>query len=244
VNITIKITHVSGTVTEVSIPMGDSVAVSMPSAPVTPVAPQVASEPAIPAADEGDNWPNDYEILHGDLLPGKKRYASVQDMLDGKEIVRSKHAEEIEEGEVGGEEGGCKGEEGEKEGKRKEKPDPELAELEREAELNALEDSRDLCEIEFRTKQGAYRLEPSFVHDLLKVHDDPFLRRELIKAKLWLEAHPHKAKSMRGMKSYINSWMNRAAETLAFLQHKAVVAPPKRQEPGSLLAAAKSEVGW
>ena len=242
-NITIKITHVSGTVTEVSIPMGDSTAVSVPSAPVTPVAPQMASEPAIPAASGLVDCFGD-EITKEDLKPSGKRYASVQDMLDGKEIVRSKPAEEIEEGEVGGEEGGCKGEEGEKEGKRKEKPDPELAELEREVELSALGDSRNLCEIEFRTKQGAYRLEPSFVHDLLKLHDDPFLRRELIKAKLWLEAHPHKAKSMRGMKSYINSWMNRAAETLAFLQHKAVVAPPKRQEPGSLLAAAKSEVGW
>jgi hypothetical protein len=242
-NITIKITHVSGTITEVSIPMGDSVAVSAPSAPVTPVAPQVASEPAAPAASGLVDCFGD-EITKEDLKPSGKRYPSVGDMIVAMEMQRVDVAEKIEEGEVGGEEGGCKGEEGETEGKRKEKPDPELAELEREAELNALEDSRDLCEIEFRTKQGAYTLEPSFVHDLLKVHDDPFLRRELIKAKLWLEAHPHKAKSMRGMKSYINSWMNRAAETLAFLQHKAVVAPPKRQEPGSLLAAAKSEVGW
>jgi hypothetical protein len=224
--------------------MGDSAAVSAPSAPVTPVAPQMASEPAIPAAGGLVDCFGD-EVKKEDLKPSGKRYPSVGDMIVAMEMQRADVAEKIEEGEVGGEEGGCKGEEGGKVGKKKEKPDPELAELEREAELNALEDSRDLCEIEFRTKQGAYTLEPSFVHDLLKVYDDWFLRRELMKAKLWLEAHPHKAKSTRGMKGYVNSWMNRAAETLAFLQQKAIPPAPKKREPGSLLTTTgTSEVGW
>jgi hypothetical protein len=86
-NITIKITHASGTVTEVSIPMGDSVAVSVPSAPVPPVEPQVAVEPAIPAADGLVDCFGE-EIIKEDLKPSGKRYASVQDMLEGKEIVR------------------------------------------------------------------------------------------------------------------------------------------------------------
>jgi hypothetical protein len=182
----------------------------------------VASEPAIPAAS-----------------------GLVQDLLDGNEINRSAPAEGIEEGEVGGEEGGCKGEEGGKEGKRKGKPDLELLELEREAELNALQDSRDLCEIEFRTKQGPYTPDPSFVHDLLKLHQDWFLRRELQKAKMWLDANPHKTRSRKGMKNYINSWLNRAAESLAFLQQKALSASvAKKREAGSLLNSATQEASW
>lgn len=51
-NINIKITHPSGTVMEVNIPILDSAAITMPSAPVTPEEPQVASEPDIPAVGE------------------------------------------------------------------------------------------------------------------------------------------------------------------------------------------------
>lgn len=249
-NITIKFTSPDGASMEVLIPIplnAQNLAVSTPSAPETPESTQAASETAFPAAGEEDDGLHDYEILHGDLLPGKKRYASVQDMIEGKEIVRTKVTEKIEEGEVGGEEGGCKGEEGGKEGKRKEKPDPELLELQREAELNALDFSRDLCEIEFSTQQGAYLPEPSHVHDLIKIHGDEFVRRELMKAKTWLDANPHKAKTVRGMKNYINKWMNRAAETLAFLQMKAIAAPAKpapRREPGNLLAGGSSQEGW
>jgi hypothetical protein len=86
-NITIKITHASGTVMEVNIPMLDSTAVFMPSAPVTPDELQAASEPAIPVADGlVETFCN--EVTKEDLQPTGKRYASVQDMLEGKEIVR------------------------------------------------------------------------------------------------------------------------------------------------------------
>ncbi len=243
-NIVIKVTHPSGTVMEVNIPMLDSTVISMPSAPVTPVTPQVASEPAIPAASGLVDCFGD-EIKKEDLKPSGKRYPSVGDMIVAMEMQRADVAEGIEEGEVGGEEGGCKGEEGGKEGKRKGKPDLELLELEREAELNALQDSRDLCEIEFRTKQGPYTPDPSFVHDLLKLHQDWFLRRELQKAKMWLDANPHKTRSRKGMKNYINSWLNRAAESLAFLQQKALSASvAKKREAGSLLNSATQEASW
>jgi hypothetical protein len=86
-NITIKITHGNGTVMEVNIPVLDSAAISMPPTPVTLDEPQVASEPGNPVAGGLIDCFGE-EVTKEDLQPTGKRYASVQDMLEGKEIVR------------------------------------------------------------------------------------------------------------------------------------------------------------
>jgi hypothetical protein len=233
-NITIKFTSPEGASMEVLIPIplnAQNLAVSTPTAAQTKPKHEAASEPAFPAT--------------GGLVDRSAgiRYGSVGTLIANcDELERANATEKKEEGEVGGEEGGCKGEEGEKEGKRKEKPDPEMLELQREAELNVLNESRDLCEIQFRTQQGMYLPDPSFVHDLVKVYGDEFVRKELLKSKIWLDAHPHKAKTMKGMRSYISKWMNRAAETLAFVQFKAPQQQPPPPKPsGSLLDARKSQ---
>ena len=86
-NITIKITHASGTVMEVNIHVLDSAAVTMPCAPVTLDEPQAASETGNPVAGGlVETFCN--EVTKEDLQPTGKRYASVQDMLEGEKIVR------------------------------------------------------------------------------------------------------------------------------------------------------------
>jgi hypothetical protein len=62
-NINIKITHPSGTVMEVSIPILDSTAITVPSAPVTPEEPQAASEPAISLEEEPQGMVQPDEIV-------------------------------------------------------------------------------------------------------------------------------------------------------------------------------------
>ena len=50
---------------------------------------------------------------------------------------------------------------------------------------------------------------------------------------------------MKGMRSYISKWMNRAAETLAFVQFKTATQAPAPKPNGSLLDARKTqEASW
>ena len=62
-NITIKITHASGTVMEVSIPVLDSAPVQVAPAVVTPDEAHVASEPAIPLEQEPQGMVQPDEIV-------------------------------------------------------------------------------------------------------------------------------------------------------------------------------------
>jgi hypothetical protein len=80
VNITIKITHASGTVMEVNIPVLDSAAISMPSAVVTPDEPQAASETGNPVAGGLVDCFGE-EITKEDLKPSGNRYKSVADLI-------------------------------------------------------------------------------------------------------------------------------------------------------------------
>jgi hypothetical protein len=80
-NITIKITHASGTVMEVSIPVLDSLPVQVAPAVVTPDEVHVASEPAIMTDCMDD------VVTAEDLKPGKVRYTSVQEMIEAKNIL-------------------------------------------------------------------------------------------------------------------------------------------------------------
>lgn len=79
-NITIKITHASGTVMEVNIPVLDSAAISMPSAVVTPDEPQAASETGNPVAGGLVDCFGE-EITKEDLKPSGNRYKSVADLI-------------------------------------------------------------------------------------------------------------------------------------------------------------------
>jgi hypothetical protein len=96
VNITIKITYWGGTVMDVSIPIAiekeDITAQKPASVVVTPDEPQAAPETGNPVAGGlVDTFCN--EVTKEDLQPTGKRYASVQDMLEGKEIVREVSAD-------------------------------------------------------------------------------------------------------------------------------------------------------
>ena len=89
-NITIKITYWGGTVMDISIPVAiekeDITAQKPASVVVTPDEPQVASETGNPVAGGlVDTFCN--EVIKEDLQPTGKQYASVQDMLEGTEIV-------------------------------------------------------------------------------------------------------------------------------------------------------------
>jgi hypothetical protein len=95
-NITIKITYWGGTVMDISIPVAiekeDITAQKPASVVVAPDEPQAASELAIPVAGGlVDVFCN--EVTKEDLQPTGKQYASVQDMLEGTEIVREVPAE-------------------------------------------------------------------------------------------------------------------------------------------------------
>ena len=95
-NITIKITYWGGTVMDISIPVAiekeDITAQKPASVVVTPDEPQVASETGNPVAGGLVDCFGD-EVTKEDLQPSGKRYASVQDMLEGTEIVREVPAE-------------------------------------------------------------------------------------------------------------------------------------------------------
>ncbi len=183
-NITIKITHGNGTVMEVNIPVLDSVAVSVPSAPVTPEEPQAALEPSIPAADEPSTKSSDDEFegsvpyIAGDkaieflqkqfeanekyLKPTGKRYASVQDMLEGKEIVREVPA-----------------------------------------------DVADTSE-QFKCTDGFYSIPSALYSDFCAAFGAPTVERELTKARLWCETNQQNRKTRRGMGRFLNAWLCRA----------------------------------
>jgi hypothetical protein len=184
VNITIKITHPSGTVMEVNIPMLDSTVVAMPSTPVTPDEPQVASETGNPVADglvdrfhadgveasipyiSGDKAVEFLEKQFGfnkeDLQPTGKRYASVQDMLEGKEIVREVPA-----------------------------------------------DVADTSE-QFKCTDGFYVIPPALYSDFCSAFGSTATDRELTKARLWCETNSQNRKTRRGMGRFLNAWLCRA----------------------------------
>ena len=89
-NITIKITYWGGTVMDISIPVAieqEDITKQPAVAVTTPEEPQVASEPANPVAGGLVDCFGE-EITKEDLKPSGKRYATVQDLLEGKEIVR------------------------------------------------------------------------------------------------------------------------------------------------------------
>jgi hypothetical protein len=223
VNITIKITHISGTITEVSIPMGDSTAVSMPSAPVTPVEPQVASESAVPAASGLVDCFGD-EVTKEDLQPTGKRYSSVEEMVEdtlGSAFLADFLACDTtgekrvgEDGEGDGRIGGM--------GERKEEG----------GEGEGGEENRD----QFPCQDGMYAIPQNLYSDFCSAFGQTMVDRELTLACLWIKSNPTKRKTRRGMGRFLNAWLCRA---------QGEKRQPLKGRPGSLLDSANtSQQGW
>ena len=220
-NITIKITHASGTVMEVSIPVLDSAPVQVAPAVVTPDEAHVASEPAIPAASAPSCVPSDEEIEEAfypdDILPGKKRYKSVADMVEAFESSRENTLgkERVgEDGEGDGRIGGV--------GERKE-------------EGGEGEGGEENLE-QFQCTDGLYALPPNLYSDFCAAFGQPTVDRELLKARLWMECNPTKRKTRRGMSRYLNAWLCRA---------QGEKRQPLKGRSGSLLEANNtSQKGW
>lgn len=223
-NITIKITYWGGTVMDVSIPIAIEAARTVQQeapAVVTPDEVHVASEPAIPAASAPSCVPNDEEIeraYHPDeILPGKKRYKSVADMVEAFESSRENTLgkERVgEEGEGDGRIGGV--------GERKE-------------EGGEGEGGEENLE-QFQCTDGLYALPPNLYSDFCAAFGQPTVDRELLKARLWMECNPTKRKTRRGMSRYLNAWLCRA---------QGEKRQPLKGRSGSLLEASNtSQAGW
>jgi hypothetical protein len=224
VNITIKVTHASGTVTEVSIPMGDSVAAQVAPAVVTPDEVQVASEPAIPAASGLVDCFGD-EVTKDDLKPSGNRYKSVEEFIGatlGSDFLADVLACENtlgkervgEEGEGDGRIGGT--------GERKE-------------EGGEGEGGEENLE-QFKCTDGLYSMPPSLYSDFCSAFGHATVDRELRKARLWMDCNPTKRKTRRGMSRYLNAWLCRA---------QGEKRQPLKGRSGSLLESANtSQQGW
>ena len=200
-NITIKITHASGTVMEVSIPVLDSAPVQVAPAVVTPDEVHVASEPAIPAVDAPSCSPSDEEIEQAfypsDLLPTGKRYISVEAMVAdtlGADFASAFLAcDTTGEKRVGEEEGeGRIGGVGERKG---------------EGEGEGGEENRVLV---FKCQDGDYTLPPTLHADFRSAFGAPTADLELTKARLWCETNQQNRKTRRGMGRFLNAWLCRA----------------------------------
>jgi hypothetical protein len=187
-NITIKITHASGTVMEVNIPVLDSAAVSIPSAPVTPDEPQAASEPAIPAAGGLVDCFGD-EVTKEDLKPSGNRYKSVAELIENcnelaRESTGKKRVGEDEgEGRIGG-----------------------MGERKGEGEGEGGEENRE----QFKCTDGFYSIPPALYSDFCAAFGAPTVDRELTLARLWVETNQAKRKTRRGMGRFLNAWLCRA----------------------------------
>ena len=218
-NITIKITHASGTVMEVSIPVLDSAPVQVAPAVVTPDEVHVASEPAIPAADGLVDCFGD-EVTKEDLKPSGKRYKSVADLIDSCEELAPLRENILgkervgEEGEGDGRIGGV--------GERKE-------------EGGEGEGGEENLE-QFKCTDGFYSMPPNLYSDFCSAFGQTTVDLELMKARLWMDCNPTKRKTRRGMSRYLNAWLCRAqGEKRQSLKSRS----------GSLLESApSSQKGW
>lgn len=217
-NITIKITHASGTVMEVSIPVLDSAPVQVAPAVVTPNEVHVASEPAIPAASGLVDCFGD-EVTKEDLKPSGNRYKSVAELIDNcNELSRENTLgkERVgEEGEGDGRIGGT--------GERKE-------------EGGEGEGGEENLE-QFKCSDGSiYRIQPNMYADFCSAFGKAVVDREFVLARLWLEANPMKRKTRRGVTRFLNAWLCRAQNEKR---------QPVKGRSSSLLGSANtSQQGW
>ena len=199
-NITIKITHASGTVMEVSIPVLDSAPVQVAPAVVTPDEVHVASEPAIPVAGGLFDCIGK-AVTKQDLRPSGKRYTSVADMVAdlAVELRAEEVAETSRENTLGKER---VGEEGEGDGR--------IGGVgERKEEGGEGEGGEENLE-QFKCTDGLYSMPPNLYSDFCSAFGQTTVDLELIKARLWMDCNPAKRKTRRGMSRYLNAWLCRA----------------------------------
>jgi hypothetical protein len=214
-NITIKITHGNGTVMEVNIPVLDSAAVSMPSAPVAPYEPQAASEPAIPVADGlVDTFCNDGVEASIPYIAGDKAVKFLEEQFGFKprscESTGEKRVGEDEgEGRIGG-----------------------IGERKGEGEGEGGEENRE----QFKCTDGFYVIPPALYSDFCAAFGAPTVDRELTLARLWVETNQAKRKTRRGMGRFLNAWLCRA---------QGEKRTPVKGRSGSLLESTNtSQQGW
>ena len=212
-NITIKITHSNGTVLDISIPV--LTPEPTPSAVVTPDEAQVASEPAIPAAD-APSTESGVEVTKEDLHPSGIRYGSVADLISACDSLAHDTTGEKRVGEDEG--AGRIGGMGERKG---------------EGEGEGGEENRVLV---FKCQDGDYTLPPALHSDFKSAFGADMVDRELTKARLWCETNPQNRKTRRGMGRFLNAWLCRSQG------EKRV---PIASRTGSLLEANNpSQEGW
>jgi hypothetical protein len=215
-NITIKITHSNGTVLNISIPVLTPETTA--SAVTTPPEPQVASEPAIPAADAPPMQSSNEQVEESiPFIAGDKAVKFLEEQFGFNPLACDTTGEkrvgedEVGAGRIGGM-GERKGEGGEGEGG---------------------EENRVLV---FKCQDGDYTLPPALHNDFKSAFGADMVDRELTKARLWCETNPQSRKTRRGMGRFLNAWLCRA-------QGEKRVPISKRS--GSLLDACNStQEGW
>ncbi len=202
------------------------------SAVTTPDGPQVASEPAIPAADAPSTQSSNEQVEESipfiagdkavkfleeqfDLKPSGIRYGSVADLIAACDSLA---CDTTGEKRVGEDEGaGRIGGMGERKG---------------EGEGEGGEENH----VQFKCQDGDYTLPPTLLNDFKAAFGHAFVDAELTKARLWAETNPMKRKTRRGMGRFLNAWLCRA-------QGEKRVPISKRS--GSLLDACNStQEGW
>jgi len=224
-NIQIKVTYASGTVTEILIPWEEKA--------LTAVTYQEDEDRGVetPAKtqEELDAEFCQHQQMHApaDYSPTDKRYVSVQDLISGRAVPTSHEIigekEEVKgKGRIGGV------------GERKE----------RGVEEGKPEDEHELCLIPFDTQTIPYYIPPKTLKDFIAAYGIELVTREFAIAKAWLSTNQKKRKTHQGTGRFLNAWLSRAqsrrSEAPTLVQRFA--SEPKT---GSLLQGLNdSQEGW
>lgn len=196
-NIQIKVTYASGTVTEILIPWDEKA--------VTAVSYQGKGDKGVETASKtqeelDEEYSHYYKTESDDLLPTGNRYKSVVEMVET--------AREKEEGMGIGRIGGM-GERKER-GGEEEKPDH----------------AWDLSKMSFDAQGGEYFPPQKMVRDFIAAYGFEVVSREFLNAQAWLAANPKKRKTLQGTGRFLNAWISRAQRPVHVINYKEAMKPP------------------
>jgi len=215
-NISIKVTYASGTVTEILIPWEEK---ALTAVSYLGDEDKGVETPSKTQEELDAEYSMDYKLQQDDLRPSGNRYKSVADLADSLNIAREK-----EEGKGIGRIGGV-GERKER-GGEEEKPDQET----------------DLSQVTFDTQTTCYQVPLKTLNDFIAAYGLEAVKREFPLAKAWLSANPKKRKTHQGTGRFLNAWLSRAQQPVHFIDYKAAM---KKPETGSLLSpSTDSQEGW